>query len=297
MDLDSVADELYGLPPDAFTATRNARAKQARADGDRELAEAIRQLAKPTTSAWLVNRLARERDEELEPLIDLGRDLREATSRVSGEELRALTRQRHEVVQALVQQARRVGAAHGSRVSESVATEVRRTLDASLADPEVAEVVLSGRLTHAVEYAGFGQPSGTAWPGPRRGTTTEAADRPPKGSRRPEKGSGRKVADLAARRRDSARRALSEAEEALRAARSDHDAATSEEEEASGALETAKKTVEQVRADLEAAKEQSRSAGRAERAARERTKRTEHAVRKAEQAREEAAARLADLED
>ena len=36
--LDDIADELYALPPEAFTAARNARAKLAKDAGDRALA-------------------------------------------------------------------------------------------------------------------------------------------------------------------------------------------------------------------------------------------------------------------
>ena len=65
MDLDSVADELYGLPLDEFTTTRNEHAKQARDAGDRELADQIRAMSKPTQAAWLVNQLVRRHAEEV----------------------------------------------------------------------------------------------------------------------------------------------------------------------------------------------------------------------------------------
>ncbi|HEX2175207.1 MAG TPA: hypothetical protein VHG70_04795 [Nocardioidaceae bacterium] len=288
MDFDSVADELYALAPREFTATRNARAKQARADGDRELAEQVAALDKPTTSAWLVNQLARELADELEPLIELGRGLREATSNISGDDLRELTRQRHQVVSALVQQARQLGAAHGTRISDSVAGEVQQTLDASLADPDVAEAVLAGRLTHALEYAGFGEPVGAPSPASSRRAGKAA-------QKRPAKGKGAKVADLAARRRESAERALSEAEASLEAARSEHGAAQHDSEQATNELEAARETAARLRAELDTAEEQTRDAGKAERTARERAKRTQRALDKAEEAREEAAARLAEL--
>ena len=41
MGIEDVADELYGLAPEDFTAARNARAKAARTDGDRELTAAV----------------------------------------------------------------------------------------------------------------------------------------------------------------------------------------------------------------------------------------------------------------
>ena len=57
--LTAVADELYDLVPDEFTSARNARAKEAKTD-DRELADRITQLKKPSPAAWIVNRLVRE---------------------------------------------------------------------------------------------------------------------------------------------------------------------------------------------------------------------------------------------
>jgi hypothetical protein len=290
VDIDSVADELYGLPPNEFTAARNERAKQARADGDRELAEQIKVLDRPTTSAWLVNQVARHLGDQLTPLIDLGRELREATSNLSGDELRALTRQRHELVHALVQQARRLGAEHGTKVTDSVAGEVQQTLDASLADPDVAEAVLSGRLSHAAEYAGFGAPTGAdrARPAARRSRKKAAA------------GSGQgaaKVTDLAARRRESAERALAEAEQRLQTAESEHESSVDEHRRAGDERQDAEEQVERLRAELDEAQHRARDAGHAERTTRDRVKRTEKALQQAQQAREDAAARVAELDD
>lgn len=53
MNLDDVADELYGLDPGEFVAARSARVEAAREAGDRALATAIGKLRKPTTVGWL----------------------------------------------------------------------------------------------------------------------------------------------------------------------------------------------------------------------------------------------------
>ena len=283
-----MTDELYALEPGEFTATRNERAKQARAEGDRELEAQIKALDKPTTSAWLVNQLARQLGDQLEPLIELGRELREATANISGEELRSLTRQRHQLVPALVQEARTLGAQHGTRVTDAVAGELQRTLDASLADPDVAEAVLSGRLAHGTEYAGFGEPmAGQAPPTARRTTRKQHARR----------GGAAKVTDLATRRRESAERALVEAEERLRAARSEQASEAEAQEDATASREQADQRVEQLRAELDAAHQDARTAAQTERTAKDRMKRAERALGQAEHAHEEAAARLADLTD
>ncbi len=288
MDLDSVADELYGLPPGEFTATRNARAKQARAEGDRELAAEIQRLSRPTASAWLVNQLVRERPEVVEPLIDLGRDLRDTTARITGDELRALTQQRHQAVHALMQQARSLGAARGQRVSEAVATEVRQTLDASLADARIADAVLAGRLSRAVEYAGFGEPAEGSWPG-----RTASATQP----RAADNGTVAEVTDLTARRRQTAERDLAEAEDSLRIAQADRRAAKTENEQTESILQAAQREVDRMRADLDTAEQKAAAAEEGLDGARLRLGRADHAVRQAEQTREEAAFRVAELEE
>src|SRR5690348_16359271 len=64
-------DDLYGLPLDRFVPERDALAKELRAGGDREAADAVKKLAKPTRAAWAVNTAVRENP-------GAGRDLRES---------------------------------------------------------------------------------------------------------------------------------------------------------------------------------------------------------------------------
>ncbi len=162
MDLDTVADELYGLPAEDFTSTRNAREKEAKAAGDKELAARIHAFAKPNQVAWLANQLARQHAEELAPLLELGADLREATASLSGDQLRAFSRQQQQLLRALVEQARRLAAAGGKRVSEDTARGLQETLRAALADPAAAELLLAGRLSDGMQHVGFGQSGGGA---------------------------------------------------------------------------------------------------------------------------------------
>ncbi len=106
MDLEAVADELYGLRPQEFTAVRNQRAAAARKAGDRELAEQIKNLRRPTLAAWASNLLVREQPDEVQPLIELGEGLRNAHRALDGEQLRELSRQQHVLITAMSRQAR-----------------------------------------------------------------------------------------------------------------------------------------------------------------------------------------------
>ena len=53
MDLDSAAEELYGVPAEEFTSHRDRLAAQAKADGDKALAASIAKLRKPVQAAAL----------------------------------------------------------------------------------------------------------------------------------------------------------------------------------------------------------------------------------------------------
>ncbi|MCW2548217.1 MAG: hypothetical protein JWN96_2677 [Mycobacterium sp.] len=172
-DLDEVADELYGLPPEEFTAARTRYEKQAKQAGDTELAARIHTLGKSTMTAWLANQLTREHRDELQPLIKLGAGLREATRTLAGDELRQLSRQQHELVYALVQQARQLAVAAARSVSEDTLRGLEDTLHAALADEQAADLLLAGRLTQALRREGFtpaSQPSNPTRSAPSRGT-------------------------------------------------------------------------------------------------------------------------------
>ena len=246
MDVDAVADELYGLPPEQFTPTRNERSKQARAEGDRDLATRITALRKPTMAAWLTNLLVRSHPEEVQLLLDLGRELRDVLADVEGEELRELTRQRYQLVSALVSQARALAQAQGRRVSDDVTAGVRTTLEATLADEASADVVAAGQLTDVLEVAGFG----VSPPGGRAAAAPTAPD-----VRR----SAAPVADLESERRrraqEQAQRQLAAAEKREARARQVADETAERLREIRESLETASAVVARLRAELEHAEE------------------------------------------
>jgi hypothetical protein len=156
MELEQVADELYRLVPTEFRPARDERVKQARAEGDRELAAAIAKLRRPTVSAWVVNRLAHEARDELGRLVELGEALREAQRTLAGETIRDLSRQRRSQLNGLIQHARRLVRAAGQSITAQVEREVAASLEAAVADPGAAAAILSGRLTTALYHVGLG---------------------------------------------------------------------------------------------------------------------------------------------
>ncbi|OXM55262.1 hypothetical protein [Amycolatopsis alba] len=144
MDFDEVADELYAGDPAEFVPVRNQRAKEAKAAGEAALAERIRALRKPTIAATILNR--RAGSPELAELARLGDDLRRAHSALAGAELRELTRRRQELVNRILRDEH--------SMSEPVTREVEATLEAVVADPEVAALALAGRLSSGAGRAG-----------------------------------------------------------------------------------------------------------------------------------------------
>ena len=155
LDLESVADELYGVALGEFVSTRTAREKAARGTGDRALAASIHRLAKPSATAWLANQLVRRHRAELQPLLDLGADLRAAMASLSGPELRTLGQQQHRLIAALVTRAGALAAADGRQVSADTARGLEQTLHAALADETTAQTLLTGRLSEALDDSGF----------------------------------------------------------------------------------------------------------------------------------------------
>src|SRR3954452_750601 len=142
MDLDSVAEDLYGLPPGEFTAARDETAKRA---SDPALKKAIKSLRKPTVSAHAVNELVREHPDEIDELLDLGDELRSAMTGDKGD-VRRLTEQRRDLISSLV----------AADLAAPVRDDVTATLEAATADPELGAAVRSGRLVKPLRYAGFG---------------------------------------------------------------------------------------------------------------------------------------------
>jgi hypothetical protein len=154
MELSTVAAELYALPPADFIAARGARAKEAKASGDTELATLISRLPKPSAAAWAVNMLARSGATELGELLGLGTALRNAQTDLDPARLRELGQQRPHLLAAAVGKADEIAAGLGVRLSDTAARDVTGTLRAALGDMAAAEAVRSGLLVRGLSGDG-----------------------------------------------------------------------------------------------------------------------------------------------
>ncbi|MFJ9809252.1 hypothetical protein ACIRTB_13595 [Streptomyces sp. NPDC101158] len=153
MDVEEVADELYGLRPTEFVAARDAYAAEARKAGDKDVAKAVSALRRPTVAAWVANLLARRRPEEARRFLEIGETLREAHRTLDAEQLRAASLQRNQLVGALTRTAADLARDEGQTVGDTVLHEIDQTLRGVLADPEVAGTWARGRLVKVPEAA------------------------------------------------------------------------------------------------------------------------------------------------
>lgn len=254
-----IADELYALAPDRFTAARDQAAKAAR-DDDRDLAAAIKQWRRPSIGAWLVNTVART--DRLDELLDLGAALREAQRTLDGAELRAMSRQRHQVIRGLSELAHELT---GKQPSDAAQREFEATLEAALADDAAAEAVRTGRLMRPLTSTGLEPVDLTDAvaapdhaPAPRRAAPAKKAAPPPQKQAK-DQAAKRQAAEVerAGQRLDQAQRDLDEQERQLAAARAEVDEAkarVAELEAALGEARDAQSATERARRDADTAR-------------------------------------------
>jgi hypothetical protein len=157
-DLEQALDRLYAVEPSDFVAERDRLARELRKAGDRDAAEQVKGLRKPTVSAWTVNQLTREARREIDLLLDAGHRLRGAQQALlTGEDPRSFDearRNQREALGSLRRSASRILADAG-RASEVTLNRVMGTLQAAAVSAEGRELLARGRLTEDLEATGF----------------------------------------------------------------------------------------------------------------------------------------------
>jgi hypothetical protein len=285
-DFEAVVDELYAAPPSSFTQMRTDAVKEARGRGERELAKAIGALRRPTRSAWVLNQLVRSSAASLDELASLGSSLRSAEKDMKASDLRRLSAQRNELVEAMGRSALEAAGLSEADADADMRREVQETLTASLADPSVLDVLRTGALVKPAVWSGFGVaspedlaavPVGSGRrPAPARAGRTPAGRAPaerdePAAAQPRESDSASSAAERARERRAAAKRAeaeavVAEAEVALSEARAhaveaddrveqarrDLDAARSAAAEAKDGVTTARRRLRMAEAALDA---------------------------------------------
>jgi hypothetical protein len=234
---DDELDSLYSAEPGAFTAQRTKLAGEAKDRGDAAAAKRISAARKPTTAAWIVNRLVLRDKGTTKRLADLGDRLRAAHAEMDGERIRELSAEQHKLIEQLARTA--FDAAGVKEPSASVREDVTSTLQAAIADPDVAKRL--GRLAKPERWSGFGG-------------FGDAAPAAPRSSPKP----ARETA--AQRRQEKLKQAVTTAEQAKAEADDTLSQREAEHDEALAALRRAKREFDKAEADYDKAKRASRAA-------------------------------------
>jgi hypothetical protein len=281
--LDAEIDRLYQLPPDQFTAARNALAKEAGGDG-----AAVRALTKPPLAAWAVNQVYWKHREVYDALVSASNDLRKAHKAIlTGRQgdIRDAGKQHDEAAEAALRTALAILREEGHPATDATRQAIMTTLRALPADDP------PGRLTRTLQPGGFEMLAGLSIAGgrgPAPLVRPAAKQNEPKGIARKvesiapaqnsanatqSKAEVRKAAQAEAAQaraaREAAAHAVREAEQALRrdqfeAARASRDASKAEREVAEGrtAVEAAQEELERAEAAAAAAVKQRDAAAR-----------------------------------
>jgi hypothetical protein len=162
---DQRLDELYREHPEGFVAGRDRLAKELRADGDRDEADRIKKLRRPSNAAWLINRAALTSAAQLEQFDEASRELEVAQQRAlegqdeGGAGWRAAAAREREATGAVVDAAEGAARDAGHPPSQRVLELVGETLRAASGDPDLRERVLRGRVEREQSAATLGTPA------------------------------------------------------------------------------------------------------------------------------------------
>jgi hypothetical protein len=239
-DVEKEIDRLYAAPPGEFVRRRDELARSLRAEGEREAADEVKKLRKPTVAAWAVNQLARREKMRVRGLLTAGERLRGAHEELlKGGASDGLERARDDeraAIEELAGAARRLLEEAGHPPTETVLDRLRETLHAAAVDEAVGERVRAGRLEKEEKATGFGftgLPAGKV--GARKPAAKPARDDARRKRRRQAEERLREArAAVAAAEREVAgrRRELEAAERALASRRADAERAERELERA-----------------------------------------------------------------
>jgi hypothetical protein len=230
VDLERELDRLYQLPLGEFTAARDELAKRLRDEGEREQAEQVKTLRKPPVSAWLVNRLARERELDVQRLAKAGEALAKSQAGGGSGAFAAARNDEQQALERLSKAAHEIAEREGT--GAGAVDRAAQTLRAASLTDEGRRLLKQGRLTEELRPPGFEALTGLTLATPERGT------KQPK-----------KKADGRAERR----RALDEAREALRRLRAEERELKAAAREAGRQAQRAEKEAARLRQDAEGA--------------------------------------------
>ena len=258
--VDRAADELYGGPLEEFVPRRDALARELRGAGESDAAAAVKRMPKPSAPAWAVNRLARERPDDLSELLRAGDELRRVQEwLLRGEadpaDLRSAVEAERSAVGRLVHGAADLLQAAGRPARGDVLERIGETLHAAAADPDVRADVERGRLVRDRAAVGLG-PTVPAGSVRRAGTRARTSGKPkdePSAAALEELRAVEAEARAAERMHEAAEKAVGRATHTLDAAEQNWEAARDELRKAREDLAAAQRSAQSARQAADAA--------------------------------------------
>lgn len=266
---DDELDSLYEVAPKEFTAQRTKLAAAAKQRGDTAAAKRISTANKPTTAAWVVNRLALRHADTRRRLADLGERLRAAHAAMDGGRIRDLTAEQRKLIAELTRKA--LEDADLQQPSAAVREDLTSTLQAAIADPQIGDRL--GRLTRPEQWSGFGG-FGEAAP-ESAGTPSEPAKRlgAPARKRSADAKAQTERREKLSAAVDTAERVKAEADDALSQRQAERDGARRRRDDAARALRAAERELDRAETDYDEARQVSRAAAESVKEAKARLKR------------------------
>jgi len=216
--IDERLDALYRERPGAFVAGRDRLAKDVRDAGDREEANRIKALRRPSAAAWLINAAALSSPELLEAFAEASHRLGEVQGRAlegredAVAEWREAARLERAASSAVVDAGRALALDAGEKVTPKALESAGETLQAAAGDPGLRDRAMRGRLEREESAPTLGIPAGT----PVRRTDAGSAKRREATVARRETERLRQELDDAAAREERMRESVERTAETLR---------------------------------------------------------------------------------
>jgi hypothetical protein len=143
------ADSLYETAPAEFVKARNALVKSLKAQGQRDEADRISRMVRPTASVWATNQVARRAADLIERLADVTNRLQGGVQRDRDRYAAAINEHR-ELLNQLRARVEELLAGAGLRGAPPVIAAAVQNFRAGLMDDAIRPLLLRGRLEHDV---------------------------------------------------------------------------------------------------------------------------------------------------
>jgi type IV secretory pathway VirB10-like protein len=259
--LEDDVDSLFKLPLSEFIGARKTLIARLKKSGDKDEAQRVNALTKPSVSAWTVNQLYWHQRDEFDELIATGQRFRKAQTSGKVANMREALDARREALSNLSDLATEILRDAGHNPSLDTLRRITATLEA-LSASTTSEGPMPGRLTQDVDPPGFDS-FGSFTPSP---VTTKRAAEPPrpgppkKSVAAPKESQPKTTAAVEAKRREqrqarinAAKASLQNAKKALTAAQAQAKSLEAAQKRAEAAAKEAEKQRRQVEERLKKA--------------------------------------------